>query len=227
MSRIVLNALVATFFIAASSVATGALVDRGNGLIYDTDRNLTWVSDPNLGRSSPFDDGDSASDGRMTFDSAVAWAAALQYAGLSDWRLPKTPQRDSTCSGDNTAVNYGFGCTANELGHLFYTEFGAIAGQAVSSSGSGYLTLFGPIADEPGASGYWFNSPWCCSNVPGFVFSGGELTYTVPQNQYYAWAVRDGDVPAIPEPATTSLYAFGLVMLLLARHIAATQLSHK
>ena len=225
MSRIVFNALVAGIFMALSSAASGTLVDRGRGLIFDTDRNVTWLSDTNLGRSSTFDDGDSASDGRMTFGSAVAWAAALEYAGVSDWRLPQTPGRDSSCSLDNTAVNYGFGCTANELGHLFYVEFGAVAGQAVSASGSPYLALFGPIADEPGASGYWFDSPWCCSNVPGFIFAGGELTYTVLQNQYYAWAVRDGDVATIPEPVTSSLLTLGLIVCLRARYLTARRLS--
>lgn len=207
------------------ALANGALVSRGGGLVYDTDRNLTWLADPALGRGSAYDDGDSLSDGRMTYGSAVAWAASLDYAGYSDWRLPQTPMRDVTCSLDNTAVNYGYGCSANELGHLFYDEFGAAAGQAVSASGSPYLALFGQIADAPGDAGYWFDSPWCCGNIPGFRFAGGELVYTVSQNQYYAWAVRDGDIALLTEPGSLPLLATLLLVLWL--HASARNLARR
>jgi hypothetical protein len=199
----------------ASASSFSALVSRGGGMVYDTDRNVTWLANPNLAAGSIYDDGDSSADGRMTLASALDWAAALDFGGYSDWRLPTAPMRDSTCSLDNTAVNYGYGCLANELGHLFYVEFGATAGQAVSSSGSTYLSLFSPIDDAPGASGYWIDSPWCCSNHPGFRFAGGELIYTVSQNQLYAWALRDGDVVAtVPEPGTAGLSALAFFALL-------------
>jgi hypothetical protein len=199
----------------ASATSSAALVSRGAGMVYDSDQNVTWLSNPNLAAASIYDDGDSPVDGRMTLASALAWVDALDFGGYSDWRLPTAPMRDATCSLDNTAVNYGYGCLGNELGHLFYVEFGAAAGQAVSSSGSAYLSLFSAIDDAPGASGYWIDSPWCCSNHPGFRFAGGELIYTVPQNQLYAWALRDGDVLAtVPEPGTAALSVLALGVLL-------------
>lgn len=192
--------------------ANAELISRGSGLVYDTDLNITWLSDSNLGRGSVYDDGTQLSDERMTYASAVAWASALVFAGYSDWRLPKTPQRDISCGLDNSAVNYGFGCTGNELGHLFYTEFLSNAGHRVSESASQYLALFGPIADETGATPYWFDSVWCCDNKPGFEFAGGELIYAPLNAQYYAWAVRDGDIVLIPEPPKISLLALALVI---------------
>lgn len=208
-----LTAALALMVANASTFA--ALVSRGGGMVYDSDRNVTWLANSNLAAGSIYDDGDSQADGRMTLASALAWADALDFGGYSDWRLPTAPMRDPTCSLDNTAVNYGYGCLANELGHLFYVEFGASAGQAVSSSGSAYLSLFSGIDDAPGASGYWIDSPWCCGNHPGFRFAGGELIYTVSQNQLYAWALRDGDVAAtVPEPGTAGLSALALAALI-------------
>jgi hypothetical protein len=51
------------------------LVDRGGGMIYDSDLNITWLQDANLG-------------GQMDWSSAIAWADQLVYGGYSDWRLP-------------------------------------------------------------------------------------------------------------------------------------------
>ncbi|WP_299072387.1 PEP-CTERM sorting domain-containing protein [Accumulibacter sp.] len=207
--------LIASFGFAmacGSSSASAELFDRGAGLIYDSDLNITWISDPNLGRGSVFDDGVQSTDGRMTYDSAVGWASSLVFAGYSDWRLPKAPERDTSCSLDNSAVNYGFGCSRNELGHLFYTEFLANAGHAVSNSGSPYLAFFAPIADETGATPYWFDNAWCCDNKPGFEFAGGELVYGPLNSQYFAWAVRDGDISPIPEPSTTSMLLSSLIL---------------
>jgi hypothetical protein len=221
LSKRLLIASVGVAVLCSSSVANAELFDRGGGLIYDADLNITWFSDPNLGRGSVFDDGVQSADGRMTYDSAVAWASSLVYAGYSDWRLPKTPQRDTSCSLDNSAVNYGFGCSGNELGHLFYTEFLASAGHAVSTSGSQYLALFAPIADGTGATPYWFDSVWCCDNKPGFEFAGGELIYGPLNAQYFAWAVRDGDISPIFEPSITSMLVLGLILAYWSRRQVA------
>ena len=60
--------------------AQATLIDRGlfdNGLggtmnlIYDDDRNITWLGDANFGSGSAFDDGFSSTDGRMTWQNAV------------------------------------------------------------------------------------------------------------------------------------------------------------
>ena len=76
--HILLAALLGT-----QSGAHAALIDRGNGLIYDSSRNITWLQDANLAKTSGFDD-----DGRMTWDEAMNWASALDFSGYSDWRLP-------------------------------------------------------------------------------------------------------------------------------------------
>ncbi|MBA3588920.1 hypothetical protein [Methylibium sp.] len=50
--------------------------------------DLTWLTDANAGAGSSFDDGLSNSDGRMSWTSANAWAAALVVDGVAGWRLP-------------------------------------------------------------------------------------------------------------------------------------------
>jgi hypothetical protein len=89
---------------------TPLLIDRGRGLLYDVERNLTWLQDTNYARTigrSP--------DGQMTWDNAKAWVARLNYRGITGWRLPTALNQDGSgpCVGDN--------CGESELGHLVFT----------------------------------------------------------------------------------------------------------
>jgi hypothetical protein len=92
-----------------------ALVDRGGGMIYDTDLNVTWLADANYSMTSGYN-----ADGYMTWGEATTWAANLSYGGYSDWRLPTA---DPACS-------LSYNCTGSEMGHLFYNELGGVAGQS-------------------------------------------------------------------------------------------------
>ncbi len=80
-----------------TSPAYAGLTDRGDGLIYDDDLNITWLQDANYG-------------GTMTWPEAVDWAETLVFGGYDDWRLPAS----DTCTGK--------GCTGSEMGHLYYLE---------------------------------------------------------------------------------------------------------
>ena len=71
--------------------ASAQLLNRGGGLIYDTQLKVTWLQDANYARTSG-----AHPTGRMTFKQARAWAASLAYfdtvrgVTLTGWRLPKT-----------------------------------------------------------------------------------------------------------------------------------------
>ena len=103
---IVVLALVLGF----STSTNAELVDRGGGLIYDTDLNITWLQSPN--------------NTAMTVNDASIWAARLscydsvRNQTLTFWRLPTSDQ----CVGYN--------CSSSEMGHLFYTELGNKASDA-------------------------------------------------------------------------------------------------
>lgn len=83
------------------------LIDRDRGLLYDVERDLTWLQDTNYAKTSGH-----SSDGQITWENAKAWVARLNYRGITGWRLPTARNPDGTgpCLGDN--------CRDSELGRL-------------------------------------------------------------------------------------------------------------
>ena len=69
--------------------ANAALHDRGNGLIYDDARDVTWMQDANYAATQyaltngQFGD----EDGRMTWDESISWVGQLNYGNYDNWRL--------------------------------------------------------------------------------------------------------------------------------------------
>ncbi len=99
MRKIVLLLATAALVLSVSTSAKAALLDRGNGLIYDSYLDVTWLYDANYAATS------------MKWDAAVTWADSLVFKGYSDWRLPTT---DTSCSR--------YDCVNSEMGHLFYID---------------------------------------------------------------------------------------------------------
>jgi hypothetical protein len=194
--------------LAWSVAAQAALIDRGGGLIYDSDRNITWVANANLGAGSEFDDGFSNTDGFMTWQSAVNFAAGLVYGGFDDWRLPTTLVSDGTCGTPGPA--FGTNCTGSELGHLYNTELG---GTVLSPAGVTAAPGPGPFTNIQ-ADGYWSGTQFDATfaYVLNFGFSGQQAADNKSLG-YYAWAVRDGDVTAVPAPFAGWLMGTGVLAL--------------
>lgn len=171
-----------------SSGASAALVDRGGGLIYDTDLNVTWLSNASV-------------NGPMIWTQANTWAANFSYydsvreVTYTDWRLP-------TVSPD--------GKSSSEMGHLFYNELGGVADHANYSLFQNFQR-----------GGYWTGTTF----VPGpydawtFNFRNGSQNFSYKQGNFYALAVRPGDVAAmpaspVPVPAAAWLLGSGLLGLI-------------
>ena len=195
--------------------ASAALIDRGGGLIYDNDRNITWLANANYGAGSAFDDGFSNTDGFMTWQSAVNWAADLSYfdsvrdVAYTDWRLPATPPPpDNTCKITQPA--FGTGCTGSELGHMYNTELVGTVTDPPTPTGA---PPSGPFSNLQG-DGYWSGTQFDATNayVVNFGFSGQQAADNKTLG-YYAWAVRDGDVSAVPAPGAAWLLVTGLASL--------------
>ncbi|MGE5318704.1 MAG: DUF1566 domain-containing protein [Hyphomicrobiaceae bacterium] len=177
-----------------------ALVDRGGGLIYDTDLNVTWLADANYARTSGYAEAlqGAGSDGRMTWGQAEAWVAQLAYhdavrnVDLKGWRLPTTRQPDQTCSVQAGGDSYGYNCTGSELGHLFYKELGGKTATPISKVHNGSYSLFshGP------ASLYWSGTTYGpdASRAWGFMFDSGSSLAGGKGNRMYVLPVRPGDV---------------------------------
>jgi hypothetical protein len=225
----------------SSGFASATLIDRGNGLIYDLDRNLTWQRNTNLAATDTFGVAGILGDGRMTWFTAQSWIGAMNaanYLGYNNWRLPivtDTGQPGCDFSVSGTDCGYNVSTAGSELAHLYHDELGNKAFLDTSGSGptAGWNgTPSGSFVD--GLSGrtvsfhdfvagrYWSGTEyapnpggaWYFSTVFGFQFAD------VKENPFFVLAVRDGDVASIamtptstPEPGILALMGSGLAGL--------------
>lgn len=163
------------------------LIDRGHGLLYDVERDLTWLQDTNYAKTI----GHSV-DGQMTWNDAKRWVAHLNYRGITGWRLPTALNQDGSgpCIGDN--------CRESELGHLVFTAFGRPSrGLRLINwqSFSIYWTSTEASASEAFAfkmtglkQGRLAKNPWMVDPALGGAIPLADLVLT--------WPVHDGDVAA-------------------------------
>lgn len=197
---------------------------------YDTVLNITWLADANYGAGSAYDDvanpafGGSTTDGKMTWAAAKAWAAqlsihdAINNRTYNDWRLPTVINTgDTNCVQTYAGGNCGFNVdTSNsEMAHLFYEVLGNKAYYDATGAGpqTGWgLTNVGPFANLMSAS-YWSDSEYAFNTnyAWGFYFNDGtQFVGAKTANGFYALAVHQGDVAAIPEPGTWAMLLAGL-----------------
>ncbi len=219
------STLVLTLGMATTTNA--ALIDRGNDMIYDDDLNVTWMADANYAQTSGYD-----ADGLMSWSESSRWAENLVFGGYDDWRLFNAVP-DSVCGnsfGGRAPFEFDVeNCKSNnELGHLFFGELGV----PVISSGDPDLGLFSNIQSgyywsatewalnsTSGQFG-WEADPWGRSRDGDRFYSGdgmwvGDPYYGGPpapevfiyreKNEFYAWALRSGDVTAVAVPESASL----------------------
>ena len=163
-------------------------------LIYDNDLDITWLGDANFGAGTAFDDGHTSTDGRMTWQNAVDWAASLTVGGFTDWHLPVTVFPDSGCASGTSQTQkkaLGVTCTLSDMGHLYYDELG--------NSVDDPLLNDGPFKHYQKFK-YWSETRYTFApnGAYNFNFGRGWQDANGLVGQFNAWAVRDGDVGPIP-----------------------------
>ena len=215
--------------------AQAALVNRGGGMIYDTELNITWLQDWNYAKTSGHTGTGVSATGRMTWNAGKQWAENLVYGGFSDWRLPTMV--DTGAPGCDFSYAGGTDCGYNvqtkvgntvysEMAHLYYETLRNKAlctpGDAVCNSvqpGWGLVNT-GPFTNMQSVD-YWSGLEYAPVAGDAWVF-GTDVGYQngVSQgNALYVVAVRPGDVTAsVPEPQSLAL-----VLLAAAGAVVATR----
>lgn len=219
-----------------SSGAQAALVNRGGGLLYDTVLNVTWLQDANYAKTSGYD-----ADGLFNGDRARAWAFTLVYhdsvrnVDYSDWRLAtNTPLNGNNftyhqASDGSSDVGHNITSSHSEMSYMYYVNLGLKGSIDVNNNFTEDYGIFGngtvggqadvgPVRNLQSAT-YWsgrdtdfFYSAWAFRFDYGLQHRAGMI------NEYYAWAVRPGDVfgenGVVPEPGAVGLVGVGLLGLL-------------
>ena len=194
-----LGVVCACIFTSFTTTTSAALVDNGGGLIYDDVLKITWAQ-PDAGR---------------TWDSADSWASGLTLGGVSGWRLPYI----SVAAGagpftgtpvDCSPLNNEEACRDNELGYIFYHNFGGTFGQSILTSGDPDLALFPTLQ----SFAYWSGTEFVNSNAWSFNFNSGNQGNDHYINGFYSWAVHAGNVGAVPIPPALLLFGSGLLGLI-------------
>ncbi len=215
MKKLLSAAALAAFAISGHAALQGRDLNH-NGFtdaFYDTDLNITWLSDANYALTSGTDN-DGPIDGLMTWQKANAWAASVTFGGYTDWRLPTTTQNTSCIRT----------CTDSEMGHLFYTELGNT--YMDNSVNLGQFENVDAIAPGHGLATNQFWSATAKNASYAFVFNmhdgfQGTINYASTSTRYHAMLVRVGDVP---EPETYAMLLAGLgVMGAVARRRQSKQ----
>lgn len=195
----ILCATVISCGMVASANAT--LVSRLGGLaFYDTDLDITWLTNADAGAGSIYDDGSNTSDGRMSWSSANDWAANLDIGGITEWRLA-----DMDVNGDDVVVNCATAtatdCLDNEFGYHFYHN--------------GIDTYNPDPFSNVQTTNYWSRTE-SSSNawLFDFTFNDGSQLATSKNYNASAWAVYDGDVATLPVPGALWLFSSGLLGLI-------------
>lgn len=232
--------------LALTGVSNAALVDRGNGLIYDNVLNVTWQQTVNLAVNQTFGVSGIEADGAMSWNTAQTWITAMNNAnhlGYNDWRLPTvSPVSGGTEFNFDLAYDgssdhgYNVASVNSEMGYMYHVNLNNI----------GFCSPSG-VCPQPG----WVNPPnvsftdgetqtlkffnvnpmtqdaiyWTGvgnhGNASAWAFRFGDgnqhARVTSEDSKWYALAVRDGDVAPVPLPVSAWMFLSGLIGMLAVK----------
>lgn len=217
---------IAAGLLALPAICSAALVDRGGGLLYDDVLNITWLQDANYAKTSDYD-----ADGLMSWASANAWAAQLNFGGIGGWRLPSVKPIGTDWNLDfsydgSTDVGYNKNTANDEFAFMYFNNLGLKSRYSPSlkpqpTGLTGYSNDIGLVHNLI-AYAYWTATE--TTLMPGMAFdfyvAEGFQDYYFQDVELHAWAVHDGDIAIInrtPEPGTAALMVLALGGLLIHR----------
>ena len=195
----------------------------GAVFLYDSTLNITWLRNANA-------------NGVMNWGQANTWAAGYSLGSYSGWRLPTMVDTGTPgCNGSNaggTDCGYNVQTTSgstvySEMASLWYDTLGNKAhcppGDAICAGGpqAGWgLTNRGDFLNMQ-SDLYWSGTEYAPNPNDAWLFNSGDGLQTAYNKnvQFYAMAVRPGDVLAaqVPEPESLLLALTALSALALVR----------
>lgn len=195
--------------------ASAELIDRGNGMIYDSDQNLTWLKDANYAATQYLRSGGARGDldGLMTWETANAWADSLLVGGFRDWRLPRViDAADLGCDFAylGTDCGYNIDDSLSEIAYMFHHNLGNVSVFDETGRLRGGMNRIDWGLVNHGPFKNLYNGPYWTSvelapyprNAWGFLTHDGFQYDANKKNRFYAWAVRTGDVGAMTDPSS-------------------------
>ncbi len=227
--------VIATLAMGFNGASQAALYDRGNGFVYDDFLNITLTKDANLFSSMAIKSGDisdfvatiinsnrgiiydepnyldtphysgykaldvndfDALSGRASWWGALAWVGylnSIDYGGYNNWRLP-------TGRFENTSL------TGTEMGYLYSVE---------------NTRMYNPDNKFDNLINlYWFDNEYPPLNEIAWLFHFSEGSYYQAHKYELQrmWAVRDGDVAAVPIPGAIWLFISALACFIRFNH---------
>lgn len=220
-ASILKNLCLAIGLLLFASAAEATLISyesNGVALVYDNDYSpfgavgpgLTWTADANLAATENFGITGISASGRMKWEKAQEWIAAMNaasYAGASDWILWSALNQDGSgpCHNFGTGSN---GCSGSGLGHLYYAEGGLDPFDNIRDS-TELTNVFRNLQNFE----YWSDTEPSASEAWVFSTDTGFQLPTSKNNLGWAWAVRSGVIAAAPAPNSSALIALGLLGL--------------
>ena len=213
-----------------------ALFDRGNGMIYDNVLDVTWLQDANYANTSGYVTAGgravSANAGRMTWDEATTWAAQLNYGGFNDWRLPGVKPINGVnfqiAVSFNGSTDFGEHITSpqSEMSYMYYVNLQNASvhdtsGRYIGCGSTGACLQNTGLFQNFLPDNYWTGTSRDATFAWSFNAQHGIQTpFDGKANLFHAWALRSGDVAAVPLPG-----AFGLLCsaLMALRRLRASQ----
>lgn len=203
---LVVAGLVATAQAATFVTGTVNYAGADRNLIYDDNRNLTWLDFTNA---------------PMLWADQMAWAENLSFSlgGVTydNWHLPSAVDSN----GDPLSLPHsGMEDTLSDMGHLYFTELGNSHNQWVNWVGNpGVFPPFnyGPFTNIGNINGYidpyWLSTDFPSTEIPGlyayyFDMGGGWLNADIKTGRLSSFkpgiAVFAGNI-AVPLPASLPL----------------------
>jgi len=224
--------IIASLIVISSPSSSASLIDLGDGLIFDSDLEITWLQDASYAKTSGYD-----ADGLMSWNEAVIWADTLVYGGYDDWRLPAIfplsgMSYNASGSFDGStdhSYNIGLdatlysGSTASELAHLYFQSLGNVSALNIDGSNNLSAPLHTGLANIGPFTNVVLNSYWSGNEFEGggqqvawqFQFSVGQQGSGSSYHEFSSWAVRGAlsGGNEVPEPNTLVIFMIGLLAM--------------